>query len=319
MNDETYFENGREYYKSTNRRVWPHRNREHPSLRPGDEQHLGPLIDTEYVRLLLDRLDHLEKKTRPSASWDDVAEGKDLAVFEALRFAGDLVRYVAGWAIDHQVGLAREGLKFVPLQPSGTEQHPQYLSERSAVDRHHHEKEGGILPFKDENDALVARRCLVNLLRSNPGAMPTWLAQKAIDGLEALDYGEVQPLFAPVNSGRKRDLTMLKLQLRAIAMVAYRRGLGLSKEKALAEVGGALNQSPHTLLSWEARLKNEFGPLEVARTVSFAQNHASWIAHERKKKLRGEPTEENEVHESQYNDAALVELVKKYQAALKSE
>ena len=130
MDNETFFDNGREYYKATNRRVWPHRDREHPSAQPGDEEHLGALIDTKYVRLMLERLDELEKKTRPSASSGDVAEGKDLAARQALKTVGDLVRYVAGWAIDHQVGLAIEGLEFVPLPPSA-EKHPQYLRERA--------------------------------------------------------------------------------------------------------------------------------------------------------------------------------------------
>jgi hypothetical protein len=75
------------------------------------------------------------------------------------------------------------------------------------------------------------------------------LQYKAIEGLEALDYGEVQPLFAPLNTGRKRDLTLLRLQLRALAMVAYRRRLGMTKEKALAEVADVLSQSPNRLVS----------------------------------------------------------------------
>src|SRR6516164_2513096 len=115
MDNETFFDNGREYYKATNRRVWPHRDREHPSAQAGDEEHLGALIDTKYVRLMLERLDELEKKTRPSASSGDVAEGKDLAAREAMTTVAHLVRYAAGWAIDHQVGLAIEGLEFVPL------------------------------------------------------------------------------------------------------------------------------------------------------------------------------------------------------------
>jgi hypothetical protein len=146
--------------------------------------------------------------------------------------------------------------------------------------------------------------------------MPNWLVQKAIAGLEALDFGEVQPLFAPLSSGRKRDLTLLKLQLRAIAMVEYRRPLGLSKEKALAVVSDALNVSPHTLLSWEQRLKKEFGELKVKNEISIARNHASWVLHEQEKKFRGEPAGDIEIHEVQYNDAALIELAKKYRVAL---
>lgn len=313
--DETYFERGREYYKATDNPVWPRRHREHPSAKPGDQQHLGPLIENSYVQLLLERLDGLEKKTRPSSGADS-AERKDIAAFEALKFAGDLVRHVAGWAIDHQIGLAGEGLKFVPLQPSGTENHPQYLSERSVVDNHTHEKAGAVLSMSDEGDPFFARKCLVNLLRANPGAMPSGLRYKTIESLEALDYGEVQPMLAPVNTGRKRDLTLLRLQLQALALVAYRRKLGLTKEKAVEQVADVLHSSPHTLLSWESRLRNEFGRLEVDRTINIAENHASWVAAARKRARQGGESEDTDFHEAGYDDAALTELGKKYKAAL---
>jgi hypothetical protein len=60
--DETYFDDGREYYKATGNLVWPKRHRERPPLKPGSEEHKGPLIEESYVQLLLERLDGLEKK-----------------------------------------------------------------------------------------------------------------------------------------------------------------------------------------------------------------------------------------------------------------
>ena len=93
--DETYFERGREYYKATNSPVWPSRLREHPSAKPGDQQHLGPLIEDSYVQFLLKGLDELEKKTRPSLGTES-AKQKDLAAFEALKTVASLAEYVAG-------------------------------------------------------------------------------------------------------------------------------------------------------------------------------------------------------------------------------
>jgi transcriptional regulator with XRE-family HTH domain len=313
--DKTYLADGREYYEATDSPVWPRRHREHQSAKPGDKQHLGPLIETGYVRLLLERLDGLEQKTRPS-SGDISAERKDLAAFQALKWAGNLVQHVAGWAIDHQIGLAAEGLKFVPLQPSGTKAHPQYLSGRSLVDSHAHERAGAVRSQSDDGGPLLARKCLVNILRANPGAMPSWLQRKTIESLEALDYGEVQPMLAPANTGRKRDLTLLRFQLQALALVAYRRKLGLTRGKALEQVADALGVSHHTLLSWETRLRNEFGRLEVDRTINFAENAASWVDDARKKERRGEEPADTEIHEAGYDDAALIELGKKYRAAL---
>jgi hypothetical protein len=314
--DETYYENGCEYYSATNRPVWPQRFRELPSIAPTEAEaarQKGPLIDTDYVRMLIDRLDELERQTRPSLG-SASEERKDLAAFQALRFACDLVRHVAGWAIDHQMGLAAAGLTFVPLQPSGTKEHPQYLSERSVVDSHVHEKSGGSM--SGACDPLAARRSMINFLRANPGAVPGWLQRQTIEAFEALDYGEVQLMVTPVNTGRKRDLTMLRLQLRAVALVAYRRKLGLTKVKALEQVSDALAISRHTLSSWESRLRDEFGRLEVDRTISFAENHASWVAAARKRIRRGEGPEDVESHEALYDDEALMDLAKNFKAAL---
>jgi hypothetical protein len=58
--------------------------------------------------------------------------------------------------------------------------------------------------------------------------------------------------------------------------------------------------------------------LEVERTFSFAENHASWVVDARKKRLRGEDADDTTVHEEQYNDVALSELGKTYQAALRA-
>ena len=310
---ETYFDRGREFYTITNNPVWPGRHRELPDQTPGHPIK-GELAEDGYVRLLLNRLDNLERKTRPSTG-EESAKGKDLAAFSALEIAGELTEHVAGWAIDHEVGLAVEGLKFVPLQPSGTKSNPQYLSDRATVDSHAHEKIGSLAPL-GEAGAFFARKCLTNLLRCNPGAMPEWLRSMTIEGLEALDYGEVQPMFLPLNEGRKRELTALKLQLRVIAMVAYRRKLGLRRQKALEEVGGALSVAPNTILSWVQRLRNEFGRLEVDRIIAFAENHASWVAAAREHALRGEPAENIEVHEAFYGDAALIDLKSKLKAAM---
>lgn len=317
--DDTYFENGREYYKATDNPVWPGRNREHPSAKPGCREHHGPLIETALVKVLLARLDDLEIGSRPSGG-EVTAAGKDNEAFSALSIAGQLVRCVAGWAINHQIGLGSENLKYVPLQPSGTRSHPQYLQERSIVDSHVHEKAGATFHPMDDGSAEAARKCLVNLLRANPGAMPTWLQVRTIQGLEALDYGEVQPMFAPLATGRKRDLTVLRLQLEALGMVAFRQTLGSLKKDAVAEVAGVLNVGANTLLSWETRLRSEFGRLEVDRTISFAQNHASWIKEARKRRLRGEEFDfdagDIEMHEADYNDEALMKLGAQYKAAL---
>jgi hypothetical protein len=227
----------------------------------------------KYVASLLDELDRLEARSHPSGGASS-AKGKDLAAFDALETAGKLVRAVAGWAIDHQAGLALEGLSFVPLQPSQTSQHPQYKEQRDAVDDHRHEHNGANL-FHVIEDPSVARKLLVNLLRANPGAFPMELALPVVEAIEGLEFGEQSPFFTPVKSGRKAGLLERRGHLRAIAFIAYRRAKGITKERALEEVAAAFGQSPDTVISWEKRLGDAFNRLEVPRTIAFAENYAT--------------------------------------------
>jgi hypothetical protein len=69
----------------------------------------------KYVADLIDRLHELERKTNPTLGARS-AKGKDRAASHALRIAGDLVNALAGWALDHQAGLALKDLKSVQLR-----------------------------------------------------------------------------------------------------------------------------------------------------------------------------------------------------------
>ena len=105
--DKTFFDDrGQEFYKDSNRPVYPHRNLSTPPNSEGKER---PLSENPHALGLLNRLGELEKRTRPEGG-PSTSQGKDLAAFDALCAAGELVRYVAGWAIDHEIGLAVMGL-----------------------------------------------------------------------------------------------------------------------------------------------------------------------------------------------------------------
>ena len=200
----------------------------------------------DYVALLLDRLRTLAAKTHPDGG-PTSAKGKDFAAFEALQTAGDLVKALAGWALDHQAGLSMKGLQFVPRQPSGTRVHPEYRQLRSVVDDHAHEKNGAL--WNGNLDPLVARRLLVNLLYANPGGAQFALQQMAMGALEALDYGEVQPMLARVADSRKHGLTVRRLELRAVGFVEYRRTRFGNKTRARQDVANALGVDFETVIN----------------------------------------------------------------------
>jgi hypothetical protein len=263
---------------------------------------------TSYVASLIDKLSELERKTNPEGG-ARTAERKDLAAFHALQTAGKLVNALAGWALDHQAGLALKNLKFLPLQPSGTRTHPDYLRARASVDDHQHERNGGRLTAIEP---LVARRLLMNLLYANPGGFHGGLRQMAVTALEALEYDEIQPFLKSDPNSRKVNLTVLRLQLRAIELVEYRVSRGTRKYSALKEVAGALCVSIDTIRSWKPRLQKEFGQLEVTRRISFAINSGSNEDDAQQRSFRGDKTAGRGYWEEQYGQKALQELAEQY-------
>ena len=223
-----------------------------------------------YIQLLIDQLLQLEASTDPRDGVTS-ATGKDLKAYRALRFAGDLVQKLAGWAIHHQTGLALEGRRFVSRWPTGTLRKSLYLKELAAVDHHRHEV-AGAKAARQPQDPVTDRRILANLLQGNPGAFPRNLVLRVGEALHALDLGESRPLFRRSNRRRKVSLEELELQLRAVEFRDYRRARGGTKHSATTEVAAAYGIDPETLLSWEKRLPREFGALAVERRVIFARN-----------------------------------------------
>ena len=252
---ETEIKGGTEYYAGTLRRVWPHRYRELSDTKTGEPK--GALADDSSVRLLLERIGSLEEQTRPSLG-EKSAMGKDLAAFEALSCALQLVSHVAGWAIDHQCGLAKEGLEFLPLLDPEIHKLPEYSRRQQLVDTHEHERIGALTKIEGSDNAQVARRILRNILLADNTLMvdhrgvfphrPNYSLQTA---LRALDFGKMSPLLEPIKVGKKRDITQLRLQLTAVSMVAYRQGLGMTEKAAREYVAKRMGQGEETLKSWK--------------------------------------------------------------------
>jgi hypothetical protein len=234
----------------------------------------------KYVRYFLQQICRLSEETSPSRGKES-AEGKDSKAREALRYAGDLVTAIAGWAIDHQMGLAIEGLPFFEMHPYFYEEsrkhYDRYRKELAKVDDHRHEKIGGIPRKIGELDRSILRNMLINLLRPNPGGFDFSLISVFIEAMESLDFGEVLPLLRQTTTKRKVKLRELKIQLKAIEFVAYRRGLGSSKEKAEAAVAKVFKVSTDTLGSWEDRLSDSkaFGAVKVAMFKAAARKRGS--------------------------------------------
>jgi hypothetical protein len=249
--------------------VWPHRQAE----RRGEHHR-------EYIETLLQRLADLETSTRPNGG-AETEKDKDIAAFSALECAADLVRAVAGWAIDHQIGLALEGLQFAPLQPSQTKAHPNYLSDKDAADSHRHEREGAAVLAGIGSARLanvdVRRRALRNLLRANPGAFPDQFCQELYEGLLSLEFGRPTEIVMPASMRSHHGLVQLKCKMMALEYIQYqvRSGRRAKKHVAQQEAADAFAISIDAVRKWKTELRKKLGDLEVARRLAITENLAS--------------------------------------------
>ncbi len=71
----------------------------------------------QYAQVLVEHLCSLAKKSDLAAG-AATEQGKDLRAFQALHTSGELVEALAGWAICHTIGLAKDDMGFVPRQPN---------------------------------------------------------------------------------------------------------------------------------------------------------------------------------------------------------
>jgi hypothetical protein len=228
------------------------------------------LIDA-HVSALLVKLRELEHRSNPLAGQS--AEDKDIYAHQALTLAGLIVMATAGWAIDHQYGLALEGLMFVPLAPPELAKSAKYRAEKKRVDDHTHESRGA-KARRSVVDPAVARRALINVLLPNSNGLSEVVREMALEALFSLEYGEVLPILAPTKGNKKLKYRELQLQLKAVAFVAYRDGLGMDKGVAQEFVAGAYGQSKSTLHTWEQRLPEQIGEIEVVHAISIAESAA---------------------------------------------
>src|SRR5829696_7551912 len=106
----------------------------------------------------IEHLIELRQRSDPRHG-ESTAQGKDLNALTALRAARELSETLAGWAINHQVGLAAEGRESAGFAPHDHLEHPEYVEQRSAADDHRHELTGKKLQAEDI-DAVIARKSM---------------------------------------------------------------------------------------------------------------------------------------------------------------
>jgi hypothetical protein len=223
------------------------------------------VIDRQFVNWLVDCVSHLEKQSRPSGE-KGTAKDKDGMVQEALARCGWLVQHLAGWAIDHQRGLAIRGLENVyPYEMNM----PAHEKAKAVVDDHEHEAIGAV----NRATALPVgadRKYLINILE--PLRFGLDLPTMTTFGLRALDFGEVVPLFQKAHSNTKRRYREQILKLRAIQYVEYEHSKGVKLTSAQEVAASCFNVEAGTIRSWSYRLPKTLGAIFFEREMSFARD-----------------------------------------------
>jgi hypothetical protein len=227
-------------------------------------EHSPNFSDDPVVREMLLRLDQLERQTDPQHP--DSEYDKDASANKALRIAAELGAYVSGWALDHKIGLAIEGLGNIPDLAIQTRT-PAYNKLRKSVNSHRHETAGQ----STDLPTGVQRKALSNLFNTMASGFHTSLCDPLAEALEALEYGETLPIFEPVKSGRKKQFRELKLQLRALCFIEYKQVLGNPKNQLQADVEKAFGVSVPTVRGWERQLPTQLDPFHVANALSRAK------------------------------------------------
>jgi hypothetical protein len=242
-----------------NDRSWPRRFHENR-----DD---GLLRDLDWAWSIMNCLEKLERETRPSGG-DETSKDKDLKSREAIFWVGCLMRVFAGWAIDHQQGLAMAGLKSAGMHTSKMTDNPQFVEEKAKRDSHENERAAieighSFDPLSDEQQRRFSSQ-VAELLKD---VFPSSLAE----GLRALEFGEVLPIVKKAKvDGQKRNYSERMMQLHALKYIEYERGKGSPVGKARETVSSHFGVDTEAIRKWEGPLRKSLGDSYVSQELTRA-------------------------------------------------
>src|ERR1700688_1713301 len=247
-------------------RVPSHRYRE---IRDGiNVKPAQDLKDDPEVFRILNALDILERESRPCLGAD--AKRKDMAASDAIAFAGELVDYVAGWAVDHQRGLAQRTLGERTLRkeqfksPIKPNLEPRYPEPEPPDEDHRDEKEGA---FRGPLDPAQTRRFLFEFLS---GLAPRLVPRDVVEAIEALDYGDTLPIFQSAHTLKRTGLIEYRAKLKAIMFIEYESKKGIKKRFSVDKVVDAFAVTRDAVKDWKADLRVSLGKCEVEAAIERA-------------------------------------------------
>ena len=263
-------------------------------MEPENYSRRPTLLDDELLRHVLEYLIGLRTRSDPALG-NTSASQKHYNALQVQLFTGLLVDSLCGWAFDHQIGIAKEGLSKVPS-----------LGE---ADDHRFENSGhSYQPGNTILDRTILAQCVVV-----GGVVPSAFREPLRRALQALNTGEVLELVRPAPTGMWRSpYSLAEMRLLAVYHVFMKWGRGITKKQAIKDVSDCLGVSPATMRSWETtwlprihgpNIKRIFGIAKRAGKISrWLEDHpgqlpADRAAHALLMQLNANPIEEiAEVH-----------------------
>ena len=229
----------------------------------------------EYALLLVNDVLALSDATHPDKGVAAEVD-KDLKAWTALVRMRELTETIAGWAINHQTGLAVEGLRALSsLASADINENPEYDENLSRLNSHEREQTGKRVYEETEKlSPLLARKILTNILSANPGGFNFDLNRMLVQAMQALEFGETLPILKRVESNRKVQWQDLQHQLRAISLIEYRNTRGMKKRAAQEDVARAYGMSADAVRGWEHAVRAALGNLQVHEEIASARHAA---------------------------------------------
>jgi hypothetical protein len=221
------------------------------------------VVDEGSDRFLATELEKMERDTRPSAG-SVSASGKDKAAFRALSFAASLMNDLAGWAIDHQRGLAIVGLE--AAMPFSEDISPAFVALRERNDQHDHEIRGKL---EQDLTPVQARLFILNVLR--PMSRQFSFLGDLIVALEALQFGETLPILQATNT-RKTGLIENRAKLTALCHMAYEKRKGTNKNRTVDDIADLFAANSETITkNWAKQTREALGRDYVDHEIRTAE------------------------------------------------
>ncbi|PHJ94370.1 hypothetical protein [Nostoc linckia] len=264
----------------------------------------GEFLSNEEIKEILRKLEIYYRITDPKYG-EPTEKDKDLHAFLAITLGSRLFETVAGWAIDHQVGLAAVG------RGPSFRGHPSVRVSHAIDDEarksnaHIHEITGR---EPKQLSATQKRQALINIIQGAQGFIPEHIYTSLTENLEALKLGYKSSIFEYRPASNKLKFRQRQLILKGIAFASYRQARDSLRSMPGIDIVEAFGlEGQKTFSGWLRKSTNIFGEFRVNSAIAWAKDAGLESRKHLKLKRQGKQglAEEYARNEAIYGDPAI--------------